>query len=514
MKPDLNDMDKFLARYWPTPSKEEVESDGNRVLHELRSKSDVPLRERVVVGQIPQMSFSWRYLAALPAVAAVVVAVFLGIKFVPKETPAFAVVESVGGGLQGSGGAIQAGRALKKGDRFRSIDGPPAVFVLADGSRIEMRSNSELALQAASDGMVLDLKRGSIIVTAAKQHDGHLYVKTRDVTVSVVGTVFVVNAEETGSRVAVIQGEVQVQQGTVAKKLLPGEQSASNPLMVEHPVSAEIAWSPHAEAHLALLQQSSAEAPEAFEVDSVKPSAPPVTAGGRGVPGGRAGTVSSCSPVVPLRVELDPHRFAAFGASLRALVMAAYGKDCSLLSGGPDWFGSDRYDIEGIIPEGSTSYTLQQFRNGEAPKLQRMLQTLLTNRFKLSVRREMKDTSVYNLVVIKAGKLKAADGPPKPGAAVRLIPTIDVRATTPNFAELLTALVGRPVFDKTELKGQFDIHLEWAFDSSAPGEEGPRPMDQSSIQNALQEQLGLKLEAAKSPVEFLSIEHAERPTEN
>src|SRR5204862_5316461 len=125
---------------------------------------------------------------------------------------------------------------------------------LADGSLIEMRANSEMAIEAADDGVRIRLDAGSVIVTAAKQQKGHLYVQTKDVIVSVVGTVFLVNAEEAGSRVAVIQGEVHVQQGETLKKLLPGEQVATVPTMEAIAVSEEISWSRESSALQALLQ--------------------------------------------------------------------------------------------------------------------------------------------------------------------------------------------------------------------------------------------------------------------
>src|SRR5262249_7643361 len=101
---------------------------------------------------------------------------------------------------------------------------------------------------------------GGIIVAAANQRTGHLYVQTKDVMVSVVGTVFLVNTEEADSRVAVIQGEVYVQQGTIAKRLLPGEQVATNPVMEPHPVIEQFSWSRESEAHAAMLQESAASA--------------------------------------------------------------------------------------------------------------------------------------------------------------------------------------------------------------------------------------------------------------
>jgi len=97
------------------------------------------------------------------------------------------------------------------------------VVLVVDESRVEMRSQTELAFERAADGVRILLKNGSILVSAAKQRNGHFYVKTKDVTVSVVGTVFIVKAEQEGSRVAVIEGEVHVQKGATTERLSPGE---------------------------------------------------------------------------------------------------------------------------------------------------------------------------------------------------------------------------------------------------------------------------------------------------
>ena len=144
---------------------------------------------------------------------------------------------------------------------MRTNRGAGAVLKLADGSGIEMRSNSALRLDQANDGVQIHLNAGSVIVNAARQRTGHLYVKTRDMTVSVVGTVFLVNAEEEGSRVAVIEGEVRVQQGEIETKLRPGQQVTTNPAMEAQLVSQEISWSPNAKAHIALLLQNQAAIP-------------------------------------------------------------------------------------------------------------------------------------------------------------------------------------------------------------------------------------------------------------
>src|ERR1700686_3974955 len=118
-----------------------------------------------------------------------------------------------------------------------------------------MRTQSELSLERADDGARIRLNKGSVIVTAAKQGAGHLYVQTKDVIVSIVGTVFMVNAEESGTRVAVIQGEVHVQQGATSRRLLPGQQVATNPIMEPVSLEEQVSWSRTASAYLALLQQ-------------------------------------------------------------------------------------------------------------------------------------------------------------------------------------------------------------------------------------------------------------------
>src|SRR5216110_3243744 len=116
-----------------------------------------------------------------------------------------------------------------------------------------MRTHSRLSLERADDRSRIRLSDGDVSVSAARLH-GHLYVQTKDLTVSVVGTVFLVKAEETGSRVAVIEGEVRIQQGTKEKKLFPGEQVSTSPQMEPRTVQQELSWSRSAPEHVALLE--------------------------------------------------------------------------------------------------------------------------------------------------------------------------------------------------------------------------------------------------------------------
>jgi hypothetical protein len=162
-----------------------------------------------------------------------------------------AIVRIVDGGLYGISGhdsrPLKAGQRIDRGQTVRTGEGSGAVLELADGSRIELASRSELSLTRARDGVKVQLARGNVIVSAAKQH-GHLYVETQDCTVTVIGTVFAVSSGIKGSRVTVIEGEVEVlEESGEEESLLPGEQLYTNPEMGEVPIEEEIGWSRNAE---------------------------------------------------------------------------------------------------------------------------------------------------------------------------------------------------------------------------------------------------------------------------
>jgi hypothetical protein len=169
----------------------------------------------------------------------------------------YAMVSSVDGGLyRASGELVQpvaAGQRIERSQVVRTGNESQAILELPDGSRIEMNSRSELWLDRARDGVRINLNRGKMIVTAAKQHGGHLYAATREVGVSVVGTVFEVNAGLRGSRVTVLEGEVSVRQGAASKSLRPGEQFSTDAAMGTVPVATEIAWSREVSKYLAFL---------------------------------------------------------------------------------------------------------------------------------------------------------------------------------------------------------------------------------------------------------------------
>lgn len=168
-----------------------------------------------------------------------------------------ATVYALDGTLLRTGGGVETaaavGAALEEGQAVRTAKGSRAVVRLRDGSLVEMRERTELAVSAARDGLTVQLAGGAVIVEAAKQRRGHLYVAAPDCLVSVTGTVFSVNSGPKGSRVSVAEGEVKVAQGSNVRTLHPGEQASTGATVGAAPVADEFAWSRDADKHLALL---------------------------------------------------------------------------------------------------------------------------------------------------------------------------------------------------------------------------------------------------------------------
>ena len=217
---------------------------------------------------------------------------------------------------------------------------------LADDSRVEMRAHSEMTVGRAPDGIQIDLKTGDIIVTAAEQRDGHLYVRTKDLTVAVDGAVFLVNAGQDGSRVGVIEGEVRVREGNRETRLRPGEQVATSSTIVARPLTEDINWSKNASAHLAILDPSvKATAPPAQSTAPITPPEQPTpgqtTPGQTGVANSQAvktefeeASIRECDsgpppPGVrgagPGRFQMTPGRTKADCLTLATIIRTAYG---------------------------------------------------------------------------------------------------------------------------------------------------------------------------------------------
>jgi uncharacterized protein (TIGR03435 family) len=226
----------------------------------------------------------------------------------------------------------------------------------------------------------------------------------------------------------------------------------------------------------------------------------------------------------------DPGRIRYHDVSLKMLLARAYNVKPGEISG-PGWLASERYTIEAKLPPDTN-----------ADQLQLMLQKLLTERFQISLHREVKETPVYRLKVAKNGpKLKPPEESPRyqnqdeERAAMRqraeenLAKAIAAReanarmgirgpsrsfglarATTEKFASVLSSHLDRPAKDMTELEGEYSFHLEWTPDSGMRDDSSG-----VSIFTAIQEQLGLKLEAGNEAIELLVIDKAEKvPTSN
>jgi uncharacterized protein (TIGR03435 family) len=399
---------------------------------------------------------------------------------------------------------------IGNGESVRSGASEGTTLALIDGSRVEMRIQSELRLERVTDGVRIDLKRGSIIVSAAKQPSGHLYVQTKDVTVSVVGTVFYVSAEEVGSRVGVIEGVVNVQQRGSSKSLVPGQQVASAPIMPEVSLFSEISWSHNVPLHIALLEQiPAAIAPPVppahagrpnFEVASIKPN--------------NSGDLRTTS-ARPLPAN---GTYTATNQSVRQLIRQAYGLKQFQLEGGPKWiddFSDEKFDVSAKAAGPVTS-----------DELMLMLQGLLEDRFKLTYHRETRQLPTYALVIAKKGVLGPNLREPDPDIR-QLYPVLGspsgmtaVNATMQDLASSLSRVSGgRLVQDRTGLTSRFAFTLTFVPDpGTLPRPPGlplpPLPADGPSLFQALQEQLGLKLESEKGPVEIMIVDRVQRPSEN
>ena len=148
---------------------------------------------------------------------------------------------------------IPAGYEIRNGDEVRTAKGSTAVVRLLDGSLVEMGERSDLSVSRGWKGTTIRLDGGKVIVQAAKQKSGRLYVATDDGLVSVKGTIFSVNRGTKGSRVAVIEGVVRVNFGENTTDLTAGEQATSGASVSKVPIQNEIAWSKNSAKYLALL---------------------------------------------------------------------------------------------------------------------------------------------------------------------------------------------------------------------------------------------------------------------
>jgi len=254
----------------------------------------------------------------------------------------------------------------------------------------------------------------------------------------------------------------------------------------------------------------SAQAPPTFEVASIRRNTTP-NQQGAGLAGPRPGG-----------------RFIANGVTLRRLVAGAY--DWQIV-GGPPWLDDDRFDIDARA-------------SAEVPpnEMRMMLRSLLADRFKLVVHTESREQPIYVLSAARSDrrlgpKLQESDaacarearnfvpsvpgGPPACGDFRMSARSLVARGMVmPTFAQLMRERVGRQVIDRTGLAGTYDLELKWSSDlglqQSPAGAAGASELtpDGLSLFTALQEQLGLRLQPDRGPVDVVVIDSAEPPTPN
>jgi len=233
-------------------------------------------------------------------------------------------------------------------------------------------------------------------------------------------------------------------------------------------------------------------APQPFEVASVRLVAPPYPTGGG-----------------PWTV--DHGRFGAQVAQVRAVIGWTYGvRGPTLVHGGPDWLDREPYDFEAKAGN----------PDANEDQIWAMVRTLLADRFKLAVHRETHEAQVYALVVGKSGsKMQETEGQKNyinwmgPGQVVFS------EADTSGLISILSSMLESPVLDKTGLKGFYNFKLEFTdpqLQKRLQSQNGGQlPLEtRPDIFAALQEQLGLKLDGTKGPVEIVVIDHVERPSQN
>jgi uncharacterized protein (TIGR03435 family) len=224
-----------------------------------------------------------------------------------------------------------------------------------------------------------------------------------------------------------------------------------------------------------------------------------------------------------------PDGFTATGMTLQMLIRGAYDKEENEILEAPGWFKSEKYDIKAKIDDADIEAFKKLDREQANTMRDRMMQGMLADRFKLTLHHETREWPIYALVVAKSGS-KLQDSKPenhKEGYSMRVSrgEMSAQGAPVSSIVRFLSGQLGHHVIDKTGLTGKYDYILKWApeegernmFPAAPGGNAGsaalPAPDSNGpSIFTALQEQLGLKLESQKGPVDVLVIDHAEKST--
>jgi uncharacterized protein (TIGR03435 family) len=265
--------------------------------------------------------------------------------------------------------------------------------------------------------------------------------------------------------------------------------------------------------------------PPAFEVASIKKHPPD---------NGQKMGISMGGP--------DVSQFRASNVTAKMLIDTAYGVRDFQIVGGPSWIGSEHWDIEAKVDDSFAAQLKELPKQQQQAQQALMIRSLLADRFKLQITRGSKEGTVLALVVAKGGpKLKevpppdpqARPGSPAPGRSPAPGPgqafvmmnnsLVTLASNAVPIASLVAQLsmtIGQQVIDQTGLKGTYQYTLQFSPQGLGGLPPPPGDPDSSSASNtasiftALQEQLGLKLESTKGPVETITIDHIEEPSPN
>jgi uncharacterized protein (TIGR03435 family) len=247
------------------------------------------------------------------------------------------------------------------------------------------------------------------------------------------------------------------------------------------------------------------------------PKLPPMDANAN--PSFEVATIKPSKPDDPRKAFIvHGRRFQIINQPLVQILCFSYDVQAKQIIGLPPWADTDKYDIDGE-PDGEGAPSSKQWKI--------MIQKLVTERFKLTFHRDKKELPVYVLSIAKSGqKLTKSEGDPNglPGLFFRgRLGDLGVRnANMADFTGLMqSAVLDKPVIDQTELAGRYDFTLNWTPDESQFAGMGAKispPTDSANappnLYTAIQEQLGLKLDATKALAEVMIVDHVEKPSEN
>jgi uncharacterized protein (TIGR03435 family) len=235
------------------------------------------------------------------------------------------------------------------------------------------------------------------------------------------------------------------------------------------------------------IQPMAADAHPTFAVATIKPHDPAVHVDG---------------------FHNDGRHISCSNESVAEIMSIAYGIHVKQITNGPTWFTTDRYDVDGVLDTEGVP---------KLPQIEEVFQKLLTDRFHLAFHRETRDISLYSLTIAKGGlKLKPAANPTaEPDAEIRNHHGTEREITLTNapmslFILNLQYFQDRPLVDRTGLTGIYDFKLRYTYDETKATDPDAPP----GLFTAVQEQLGLKFQPNKAPVEVLVIDHIAPPSPN